>query len=958
MLQSKCVGLGFLAYMLKKRLTLGVIFNTLICSPKGMSMLSNSKMMLGAALVCLILSAPLSMLSTGAVEGAVEDNFETFPADNICANDDCTEAEEDWANSTGERSYYAWNLTNPGAAEPVYEKVGPFEYDISYTREIIAFDETAGTLTYSESKVYTCAEDTATACDTEVTTTNIPFQPQVVGATGVAISGIMDLTKAGFSAGAIGQEMTSFSAGKATADGLATSYGGIQAGAMTGGNPVDAGTASTMLGVGYYDAFDAFFAASNMSGMNNMQGMGEMITYTQAIQGQQAAAGGVTFTGNASITDMSYAFDSAMMPTGEDVSLTGMIGVMVLAGHCNAFPTATYDEVMADAGNGFANIGTMQRASIWGFTIMASETMPDVNATIANDWALCFGIGGTFANTNGGGDSDWFMDQTGTAVNASTRMMNYLGVDIDNAVAMNLLFGGQDTETPTGLLATNEDGTAFGVATFIGMDAASAMSTYGLDMAQYGAIATWVGGWLTSQTALPMVLLGSSGDMTAEKFVNVTLGGEDPINGGYLTYSLNLGGAWGTVLMPTSPQGTPVSVDEATAGELLYGPLGITTTTGAGLFLYGEMYGQTPPIDFQTMATGAPMTWNETTIGLIYGIDANAAAALRVMLRDAVYDDFVPGFLMGLGSDGPYKTQTVNEWLFGWRDPVSAFVAGDITDATLGWTKLETNQTYYGSGGVSTGPATTYTICTGHNSDCDKGETLLEDGSNELSWHSTQMMMATFGLVGVETLDETTGGFLTGDGDKVDAGGYAITAVTCSGTSEVKGIPVDDCSASVDPTTRPITAKLIKSFTLVDAMVPALPVYFGTEINMQAEEVSGLIIAGDSTSTFYLDTRGPYERATAPQMTDLQEVFQIVQSSEIEDDDAEAMESSIVTNQNALSYWTNFDVPTDYVALLLYLGALSCLVLGVIALGNEEEDAKDYSAEATEEAPAEEAATE
>ena len=88
-------------------------------------------------------------------------------------------------------------------------------------------------------------------------------------------------------------------------------------------------------------------------------------------------------------------------------------------------------------------------------------------------------------------------------------------------------------------------------------------------------------------------------------------------------------------------------------------------------------------------------------------------------------------------------------------------------------------------------------------------------------------------------------------------------------------------------------------------------------------------------------------------MTDLQPVFQIVQSSEIEDDDAEEMESSIVTNQNALSYWTNFDVPTDYVALLLYLGALSCLVLGVIALGNEEEDAKDYSAEATEEAPAE-----
>ena len=540
--------------------------------------------MLGAALVCLILSAPLSILSTGAVEGAVEDNFETFPTDNACADDDCTEADPDWATSTGERSYYAWNLTNPGDAEPVYEQVGPFDYDITYTREIIDFNKTAGTLTYSESKVYTCAEDTRTPCDSEVTTTNIPFQPQVVGATGLAISGIMDLTKAGFAAAAINNEITSFSAGKATADGLATQYGGIQAGAMTGGNAVDAATASTMIGVGYYDAFDAYFAAMNMSGMNNMPGYPPTVSYTQAIQGQQAQVGAVTFAGNASITDMSYAFDSAVMPTGEDVSLTGMIGVMVLAGHCDAFPTATYDEVMADAGNGFANVGTMQRASIWNYVVDPTAPVPDINATIANDWALCYGVAGTFGNVHGGGDDDWFTDESGTAVDASTRIMNYLGVDIDNLVAMNLLFGGQGDATPTGILATNavgdESATAFGVATFIGMDAATAMSTYNIDMTQYGAIAAWVGGWLGSQTALPLVLLGGTGTITAEEFVNITLGGEDPINGGYLRYSLNMGGAWG--VLGASAGAPPVSVAPEVAGNLLYGPLGITTRTGSG----------------------------------------------------------------------------------------------------------------------------------------------------------------------------------------------------------------------------------------------------------------------------------------------------------------------------------------------------------------------------------------
>ena len=953
-------------------LALGVIFNTLIVMPRGMSMLSNSKVMLGAAMAFLILSAPLSVLSTGAVEGAVEDNFETYPTDTACANDDCTEAEADWATSTGERSYMAWNITNYDAIQadptvaPVYQEVGPFDYDITYTREIIDFNKTAGTLTYSESKVYTCAEDTRTPCDSEVTTTNIPFQPQVVGGTGTAVAGIMDLTKAGFAAGAIGKEMESFSAGKATADGLATQYGGIQAGAMTGGAMVTAADASTMIGIGWYDAYDAYFAAVNGSGMNNMTGNGESITYTQAIQGVQAAEGSVTFAGNQSIGDLSYAFESAVMPSGENAALTTMLGVLLYAGHCDAYPTATYAEVMADAANGFANVGTMQRASIWQYTVMADATTLDVNATIAVDWAVCYGIGGTFANIHGGADADWFQDTTGTAVNASARIMNQIGINLDNMVAMNLLFGGNGEAVPTGLLATNPDGTSFGVANFFGMDAETAKTTYMLDDTQYGAVYAWVGGWLGSISSLPMVLLGGTGDMTAERFVNVTFGGLDPINGGYLTYSLNAGGAYGTALLPESPQGAGyVSVDEATAGNILYGPLGIGTRTGATLFMYGEMMGETPPINFTTLATtgeiapAAPLPWVNATIAALYGIDTATADAVQYMLRDGIYEGFVPDYLVGLGSDGVYKTQTVNQWLFGWFDPISAGAADDPTAPEAGWTKLETNQTYYGSGGVSTGPATTYTICTGHNPDCDKGETLLEDGSPELPWHSTMISMSTFGLIEVEYLNETTGGFLTGSGDKVDAGGYAIADVWCHGTGEVKNIPVDKCSASVDPTTRPITAKLIGSESLLDAMTPALPVYFGTEITLMSEELSGLIISGSSTSTFYLDTRDQYNRASAPMMSDLQPVFQIVQSSEIEDDDAEDMESAIVTNQNALSYWTNFDVPTDYVALLLYLGALTCLVLGVMALGNEDEEAKDYSSETAEAEPsdAEEAET-
>ncbi|MBO64546.1 MAG: hypothetical protein CMA94_07270 [Euryarchaeota archaeon] len=907
--------------------------------------MGNEKLIAGAVMILLNLVL-LSPIATSMVEDAVEDNFETYPYDSACADSDCTTAEEDWASSTSDRSYYAWNLTNAdevmAGEAPVYEKLGPFDYEITTTRNIIAFDKDAGTLTYDESKVFTCAMDDPEDCNTPITQLNIPFQPQVVGATGLAIENVMDLTKVGFSAGVMAIELESFSAAKKTADDLAVSYAGIQAGAMTDGAAVDAAMASQMLLTGWYGAFDAYFAATNSSGMNNLSGAGETITYTQAIQGMQlAAAGGdpagVTFDADASMGDVSYALDSATWITGEDASLTSMNGVLLLAGHCDAFPTASYDEIMADAANGFANVGTMQRASVWGFTAMADATTPDFNATIARDYAICYGVAGTFAQIHGGADDDWFADAM--AVDASTRIMNYLGVDIDNTVAMGLLFGGQGTDDPMGLFATNEEGTSFGLANFMGMEAADAMSAYGLDATQYGAIATWAGGWLSSASALPMALLGGTGTMTAEQFVNVTFGDADPVNGGYLDNSLNLGGAWGTALIPASEGAPSIALDAAVSGNILYGPLGLTTATGATIFLYGELTGMTPPIDFATMGPGAPMEWNATTVSALYGVDANAANALRTLMMSVIYGDFVPGLLVdSFGSQGPYMTMPLNNWLYGWFDPVSMMVAEDPTAPSAGWAKLETNETYYGSNGVSTGNATVYVMCTGHNDDCEKGEAVSEDGSNELSWRNTDMMMATFGLITVETLDGTTGGFLTGDGDKVNAGGYAVTDVTCTGDDELKGIPVDVCSASVDPTTNPITAKLIGSESLLDAMTPALPVYFGSEINMQSEEISGLIIAGDSTSTFYLDTRTGTDLASTPAMADLQPVFQIVQGSEIEDGDAEDMESAVVQNQEFMGWWMNFDNGFDYVALLLYIGGVALVIMHFVMAGQKKDE--------------------
>lgn len=870
---------------------------------------NSSRNMLIAGIIMVLLNvALLAPMSTGAVPDAVEDNFEEFSKESACEDDDCTTAEDDWAVSTSQRDFYGYSITNVGdvmanGTAPTYEKIGPVTYDITTTRTITGYDATAGELTYNSVKSFACADDTEVPCDTEVSQLNIAFQTQVIGATGMAINGIMDATKAGFTAGMLAQDLESLGPGLAASQAMSASYDGAVSGAIAAGGNETMG--ANGVGASFYAGWDQFFAD------NNMSGAGEGITYSMAT------------TSSAAFDNLTYAFNSAVFPgSGEDVSLLSDVGTMVFAGHCSAFPTD------------LANATT--RATIWNY--MGSDNA----TTIANDFAMCFGIGGNFANNFGGGDDMWMMDTTGESVNASARLAN-LGITMDNTAAMAMLFGIPGDEAITGLLEVSESGTEFGVANFLSMEASDAMAAYGMDGATYAAVAGWAGAWIADGKSLPMILLGGSGDMTASLFVNTTFGAEDPLNGGYLENSLNLGGFWG---LPETRDN--IALDPAVSGNVLYGPLGLTTQTGASIFLYGELSGMTPPINFSTMGPGTPMAWDEATIGALYGVDTNAAAAMRALMMGPIYgttaESFVPGFLMSSFGTTPYLTQSFNNWLLGWHDPVSAFLAtGNPMDMTVGWTSLETNETYYSSPNIANGDGTNYTMCTGEGGDCDQGETLMEDGSTQLSWRNDAMFAATFGLITQESLVGTTGGFLTGTGDKVDVSGYAIADVTCDGTSEVKGIPVDDCSATVVATERNIQANLLETYSLLDATPGALPVYFGSDISMSAEQLSGLIIAGSSESTFYLDTRAHGSQASTPTMNDLVPVFEIKSSSMIADDDAEDMESAIVTNQDSMMYWTNFDHPVDFVTLLFWLGGIALIAVGMVSAANAP-DEKEYTA--------------
>ena len=893
-----------------------------------MSLLKSDKTMLAAGLMFLVLNlAVLAPLSTGGVQDAVDETFATYTKDTACANDDCTEAEADWAVSTSQRDYSAWSINNlddmmANGSEPAYTEVGPFTYDITKTNTITGYDKTNGTLTYTQVKSHQCAVESANPCDTPVTQINIGFQPQVIGATGMAVNGIMDVTKAAYTAGMLGKDLESLGAGAAASQAMSglyaqtvsdvTSVGGTEAMASAG------------IGANFFDVWNSYFELMNLSKMNNVAPYVNMsLNYT-------------AIGGSSDFSNLTYAFNQAMMPgSGEDVSLLSAVGTMVFSGHCQSYPTSIENATV--------------RASIWQYMGADNAT------TIANDYAMCFGIGGNFGNTFGGGDETLGIgDTTGMAVTVSTRL-SYLGITMDEMSAMGMLFGDGD-DVITGLLEANEAGTEYGVANFLSMDAATAMTAYGMDQATHDSVYGWAASWFGDVKSLPMILLGGSGEMTASLFVNTSFGAEDPLNGGYLANSLNLGGAWGVV---GASLGAPaVELTAAQSGNLLYGPLGLTTQTGATLFLFGELSGQTPPIDFATMQAGPQMEWNASTIAALYGIDVNAASAVRALMMGPIYgetpESFVPGYLMSTFGTTQYLVQPVSAWLFGWHDPVSAFLAsGNPMDMTVGWASLDTNETYYGSDGVLNGDGTSYTICTGEVAGCDKGESVLEDGSNELPWHNTRMAIATYGLIGVEYLDGATGGFLTGTGDKVDVSGYAVVPVTCDETGTVEGIPVDICTASVEATSRSIQAKNLKTFTLLDATPSALPIFLGSDITLKSEKLSGLIIAGESTTTFYLDTRQNTNMTTAPEMSDLTKVFTIKSSSMIGAADADTMESSIVTNQDSFAYWTNFDHPVDYLTVLFYIGALLCVANGVKLMLAEEESEESNDTEKHDEAPVE-----
>ena len=815
--------------------------------------------------------AVVGTVATGAVEGAVGDMFATYPKDEICANDDCSEVNEDWLTSTSERDYYAWNLTNLDEmiaipqTDAVYEKAGPVTYEISTERTFLAHDADAGTITYSEIKTYQWKGGTPS--NTPVTALNILFEPQRIGATSLFIDIIGQMSKAGFCSEMVENDMEVGVPSQRTA------------------NALDESEPNSTWGWADY----AYFSATD--------------------------------PGDSSVS----------------IALTSKWGPALFVGLGAPEESST----------------SLQRAALFGYAAPGEDPgTVNESETFVRDQALYALVAGEYVQ-NGGGDENWDADIN----EVENRFYEVSGARLSNHSVLNDILYGMDGGTPRGLLVSDSGGLMQGFALFLlaaQENPFAVMADYHIGITDLQKVGFYAGDWFLDETTFPLILSGGSGTLNASGYQYALFGSENPLTGGYADASLNVGGVWGSGMFSAWGSTGYVDLNFDQTENILYGPMGITGD-GAAAFLYGEVTGHTLPVDPVTMTPmkgGTELTWDDALVAQIYGIDNGSAAALRYFIYHLMFKDQIPGLLEGMfgeeatGYPGATKfvSHTIDEWLFGWRDPLMAQLGGNVNDESLGWQSLETNKTYFGSPDVSTGDGTTYTICTGENSTCDKGETLLQDGSEYLFWRTPEMEEATFGELEKESLAGTTGGFITGDGDLLNLGDYAISAPIRQLDGEHLGMPVEVWTASVAPGERSIQGKLTNQKSVTDIFPGAVPIYFSADVELKVQRTARIIVAGESTSHFYLDTRLMSAQAAGPPSeADLQPIFMIVSGGGADQDTVDAMQSGIIQNQNRFTYWTNFDTGgsaffIDYVTALIYLAGLGLLVVGIIGLVGAEPD--------------------
>ena len=541
---------------------------------------------------------------------------------------------------------------------------------------------------------------------------------------------------------------------------------------------------------------------------------------------------------------------------------------------------------------------SLARASMFGYT------GADDAETFERDHAIYNVINTRFANHGGGAHLE-----SASHESLNERLDEMTGVTInDEPTLQNLLFGVVDG-TNVGMLKCDSQKILCGSTNILQgalEDPFAVVDDYTLNPADrfgytdmVGIVQNWAGNWFTAVTKYEMILSGGEGWIHADEWFYEAFGSIDPINNEYITLGLNQQGAWGLVY------GDVVDLDAEVTATLFEGEHRITGDFAID-FMYGEIMGYSVPMDENFIPTpgGEVHVWDEALVAQIYNLDNNSANALRWLFSYTVFDQFLEPLLEQFLDVVPYKTQSINQWLFGWEDPLS------------GWVSLEKNATFFGCGDTdvdgpcSTDSASVYSVYTGAVGDHEPGQIIAEDGGIHLPWRTPARNESAYGLLDPVVQTGAVGSYY--DATKpamANLGGYAVQTSEITGTGSVHGIETQTHTFTLDPLENPIQAKLLAQENVLDIFPGALPVYFGGEVVMEMEPTVNAAIAGDLNSYFYLDTRGI--GAVDPTMEDLQPVFQISQSSSMTEAQSEDFKDLVITNTQPYSYWANLDTGAD-----------------------------------------------
>ena len=870
---------------------------------------------IGALLLLVNVGIAVTGTVDGIIEGAVADTVESgFDGLDEDGNQDYTaDFDDDWINVSGEKAYFANSITN------LEEILADATVEPNYEKvgPFIYYENTTREIIdfdYEEGSITYSGYETFEWCGDCTWTDDEGLEhASVSGDTVVNQINILWNTQ------------------RIAGMGSGIEYGEIFAKAMF---------AAQMIEFDLSNRAPSIWASEDIGSMVDAAGGGKFGNMTAEL-GVSAASYSATGQTNIwtisddhDLTPIKTAFYTANDGYGNCIALTCDIGPVLIAGM-----GAPSDTV------------TPARAALLGYSDWTSA----VEDTVALDWAIYSLAASKFVEHGGGAEinnqtpqlKERFAEVSGLTISDPATLDNLL---FNESVGMLTSFEISGIPLPgmvVGLLLPLQSADYFG-----------AMTTYNVGLLTIGGLADyvepWVGLGLTgAPTEFELILAGGQGTMVSNDWWLNAFGDYDPLGETYIPIGLNRGSFAGMA-----------SLTQEQSDFILNDPEIGLKSSFPGPFMYGELSGLSLPD-----SEGVQHTWDDAYVASLYSITEEAAHALRDWVANFYFDTVMPVLLNFVTGNTPYYSMPISNWLYGWDDAVSAYFG------FFSWNSLETNATYYGSDGISTGDWSVYKMSTkgdtmgqrmaqGYiNSDgdgiCDfdydaNGDFIgydlsCEDGqvygmTEHLTWRAPHREDGANGLLTAhagnsDTSLMGTAGSLASPNDpfSFNVAGYAIATSEVGSKTTYNGIDMIEHSVTVEPENTQIQGKLIGSSTYVDVIPGALPVYLAADIDLKVEPVTTAIMYGKVKVTFHLDTRGPgfVNPDLSENSTESMPVFEIHVFSAIDDESADDFTEAVSDNMGPMG-WTNFGgtagtalTVVHTIIALMYLTSILSLAYGL-----------------------------